>query len=281
LNNQKNYYFDPVDKEILCCHHTTEGDYITQKQYYHRHDAYEIYLYIRGNTNLLLEQACYHLESGDLIVISPSEMHRTVCQDEQVYERAFVNIKKSVLDRLSTKQTNLFSCFDSHPLGQKNLTHLSDKHMKHFIDLTDKLHQALEASDYGQDVLAVSYLSQILVFTNTMYQNSVYPATNIMPELVRDTMNYIEDHINDEITLEQLSNKFYLSGTYISRQFKKHTGITIRNYILEQRIVLAKTLLNEGKNVSEACYMSGFCDYSNFIRSFTKLVGISPGHFKK
>ncbi|WP_159413111.1 helix-turn-helix transcriptional regulator [Ruminiclostridium josui] len=57
--------------------------------------------------------------------------------------------------------------------------------------------------------------------------------------------------------------------------------MTLREYILDRRIEEAKRLLSNGENVSEACCKSGFSNYSNFIRSFTKLVGISPGKYMR
>jgi AraC-like DNA-binding protein len=65
-----------------------------------------------------------------------------------------------------------------------------------------------------------------------------------MPDLVRKTMDYIEAHLAQDITL-------------------------------------AKSYLCEGFSITEACYQSGFSDYANFIRSFTKTVGISPGRFSR
>lgn len=281
MNNQLNFTFHPVNQDILCYHPTSINELTGQNLPYHRHDAYEIYLFISGNTNMYLERLCYHLDSGDLLVINPSEMHRVVCLDSQIYERIGINIKKPVLDRLSSKQTNLLNCFDLHPFGEKNLVHLSKEQMSYFIGLADSLSQVLDSNEYGNDILADSYLSQILVFVNTLYQNSTYTSDNIMPELIHDTLAYINEHLTETITLEQLSKNFFLNGTYISRQFKIHTGLSLRSYILGQRISLAERLLKEGSNVSEACFQSGFYDYANFIRSFTKSVGISPGQYKK
>lgn len=281
MNNQLNYLFRPINTDIICYHPITELECIDKFSPYHRHDAYEIYLFISGNTNMYLEHSCYHLERGDLLVINPSEMHRSVCLDNQAYERIGINIKRVVFERMSSIQTNLLTCFDLRPLGQKNLIHLSEKQLQHFMRIADDLREVINSSEYGYDILANSYLSQLLVFINTLYKSSTYTANDIMPDLINNTMIYIKDHLTETISLEQLSEKFYLSGTYISRQFKKHTGLSIRSYILDQRIALAKMLLSDGKNVSEACYMSGFYDYANFIRSFTKLVGISPGKYKR
>ena len=102
-----------------------------------------------------------------------------------------------------------------------------------------------------------------------------------VPELVCDVKNYIFDHLTEQISLDDLSRQFYFNGKYISAMFKKYTGMTIRAYILDQRITLSKRLLREGSNVSEACYHSGFLDYTNFIRSFTRAVGMSPGKYSR
>lgn len=278
---ENNYQFLPIDKNIICFHNKTTTDCLGESLPYHRHDAYEIYLFLSGNTNTYLEQVCYHLNPGDLIVISPDEMHRSVCLDNQLYERIVINIKKSALLHLSSPRSNLLTCFESHPRGQNNLVHLSEEQLEYYTSLTNKLNQALSSNEYGQDILAISYLSEILVFINTLYQTSTYSCTNIMPELVHNTMAYIVEHLTEDITLDQLSKKFCFNGAYISHKFKQHTGLTLRSYILDQRVTLAKRLLTEGKNVSEACYMSGFMDYANFIRSFTKSVGISPGKYKQ
>jgi AraC-like DNA-binding protein len=281
LEIEVTYQLQYIHKDVIFFHNATTTDFVNQILPYHRHDAYEIYLFLSGNTNFYLERVCYHLNPGDLIVISPDEMHRCLCLDNQLYERIGINIKKLVLDRLSSPLTNLLTCFHSHSLGQNNLVHLSDKQMEYYISLGYKLNTALCSNEFGHDILANSYLSELLIFINSLYKTSTYVGLNIMPELVHNTMAYVEEHLTEDITLKQLSQKLCFNGAYISRIFKEHTGLTLRSYILEQRLTLAKRLLAQGKNVSEACYMSGFKDYANFIRSFTKFVGTSPGKYKQ
>lgn len=273
--------FNPIKQEIICYHPITDGKDVSRFLPYHRHDAYEIYCFVQGNLNYYLEHSCYHLERGDLLAICPSEMHRCISSGPQIYERIGINIKRSALERLSSTKTDLLQCFESHLIGRNSLIHFSEEQLQDFIVLADHLSRSLESNEYGQDVLADSYLSQILVFINRIYQNSQHIPQNIMPKAVHDTMTYVKDHLNEKITLEQLSKKFYLNGTYISAQFKKHTGLSLRSYILDQRIALAKVLLSTGESVSEASYRSGFTDYANFIRSFKKYVGTSPGKFRR
>lgn len=91
-----------------------------------------------------------------------------------------------------------------------------------------------------------------------------------------DILTYINQNISDPITMEQLAKEFFLSESYICRIFKSATGTTIGKYITARRISIAKAHLNEGMSVSEAFEKSGFTDYSNFFKAFTKAVGVSP-----
>ncbi|MGW9530073.1 AraC family transcriptional regulator [Paenibacillus terrae] len=280
MEQNTNYIFSPIEEELICYHKTTDTDLISPALPYHRHDAYEIYLFLGGNTYMYLEQSCYKLAPGDLMIISPSEMHRCVCIDNQLYERIGLNIKKPALERLSSHRSNLSSCFESHPFGQNNLTQLSQDQIVFYCELAEKLISCLSSEEYGQDLLAESYATQLLVFINALYQSSTYRSNNLIPELVSNTMTYIKEHLVESISSEQLEQEFHYSGKYISQQFRKHTGLTIRSYIVDQRISLAKSHLSTGKTVAEACEFSGFSDYANFIRSFKKIVGIPPGKYK-
>ncbi len=89
-------------------------------------------------------------------------------------------------------------------------------------------------------------------------------------------LSYINTHMQDDLSLDELSAHFYLSSSYICRIFKAATGTTINKYITAKRITLSKSLLSQGYSVNEACEACGFNDYSNYLKAFTKAVGISP-----
>lgn len=273
----------PIENPILCYHNISNpGDQRPINLPYHRHNAYEIFLFLSGNVNLYIEQYCYHLLPGDLFLISPEQLHRSVCLDSQPYDRIIMNMKSETLRRLSSKQTDLFTCFHTNVSEAVKHIHLSGEYISHYHELTKQLSFYLTQEEYGSDIMSDAYLTQLLVFINKHFlQHSCSDDRNIMPSLVSQVLEYIGDHLTEPLTLSRLSQQFYMSGIYISSQFKRHTGLTLRTYILDQRIALAKKLLRDGRNVSEACYQSGFSDYSNFIRSFTKLTGISPGKYSK
>lgn len=278
MSGDHDFLYDPIGRELLYLHRVTTCN---QGTFYHRHNAYEIYFFLRGNIHFYVENQCYRLSPGDLLILTPEEMHRSYNLDNSEYERITINLHKSYLNRLSTPATNLSHCFDYRPKGKSNIVHLDEKRMRQFLVYTGTLEQLLHSGAYGADVSINATISQLMMLINTVFQSTTFHADDIMPELVRNTMDYIEAHLHEDISLESLTEAFYLNGTYISRQFKKHTGLTLRSYILDRRVALAKTCLSEGMSLSEACYQSGFADYSNFIRSFTKLAGTSPGKYAR
>ncbi len=249
---------------------------------FHRHNGYEIYYFISGNINLYVEQQCYNLRPGDLVIISPEQLHRVVYLNYQVYERTIINVKHDYIESLSSESTDLLKCFKFEGIEEFKHIHLSREQQDEYVSMIKRFNELRYSGEYGNDIKANYEMSNILIFINKQFENArAVDKENVMPNLIRNVMDYIQTHLSETITLEMLANEFYLSGKYISSQFKQHTGLTLRTYILDQRISYAKKMLLGGANVSEACYRSGFSDYANFIRTFTNLVGVSPGKFAR
>ncbi|MBQ8624116.1 MAG: helix-turn-helix domain-containing protein [Oscillospiraceae bacterium] len=274
--------FDPIIHPYLCYRNRTKQTRDSLSPSYHRHDAYEIYLFLGGNIKMYIEQSCFDCEPGDMLLISPEQFHTHSCNGDCEYDRIVLNIKQDLLDKLSYEDVSLDECFRIDNINQVKRVKLTPREREEFIELFDKFQYARGHVGFGYSLLSNSYLTQILIYINRLFLSGQDDDTkNLMPELIQNVMTYIQEHLSEQITLEDLSEKFFFNGKYISRRFKKYTGLTIRTYILDQRIALAKKLLNNGCNVSEACYQSGFSDYANFIRSFTNFVGVSPGKYSK
>lgn len=275
MNNK--YNFVPLDAEIICHYKKTYG-YQTYR--YHRHNGYEVYLFLNGNIRFYREANCYSLNTGDMVIIPPGTAHRIDSLDDGYYERIVLNVKRSAFERISSEKSDLLSCFD---VSSKiiNPIHLNMEDCQKMISLSQSLSDAINSEEFGADILSDSYLAQLLLFVNQHSLGDRISKPNIMPKIVKDIMKYIDHNLAGNLSLTNLSEVFYLNPTYISQLLKKHTGFSAREYILDQRIEVAKKLLVSGNSVSETCYKAGFADYSNFIRTFTKSVGISPGKFAK
>lgn len=270
-------------KDIMCYHNVSTDLFTGPNPSYHRHDAYEFYLFIHGNTKFYVEQRCYELTSGDCMIIRPGQLHRCIVADTAPYERIGINITDDALKMLSSDSTDFYECFEQSAYREQGgIICISAYDMERYIRLTDRYLECSHSEKYGSDLLGMYYFTELLLFTLDLFRDPKdKDYDDVMPELVSDTMKYVGEHLAEGITLASVSSALNYSSNYVSLVFKRHTGLSLREYILDQKVECAKKLLAGGSSVSDACQASGFYDYSNFIRSFKKRTGVPPGHYKK
>ena len=248
---------------------------------FQRHDGYEFFLLLNGSINFFVADSVFSPVRGELFIVSPDQPHRSICRGAQPYERFVINIRKDKIKQYMTDDIDFSDCLGVDP-NQVRHIRLSSEAIDEYCAIADKLSSAVYLRKPGDDLLVNAYITEILVLISRQLEGSrESDEQGKVPELVADVKNYIFEHLTEQIALGDLSKQFYFNGKYISAIFKKYTGMTLRAYILDQRITLAKRLLREGSNVSEACYHSGFLDYTNFIRSFTRAVGMPPGKYSR
>lgn len=274
--------FEPTPYPFMIFRNKTKEAKSSPLTPYHRHDAYEVFLFLSGNRKVCIEQSCFSCQPGDMFIISPNQLHAGMCDEDCEYDRLVINIKQDFIDSLSEKGIDFSKCFEFENTSEIKHVSLSIREREALIDIYDKFEYSRSHDGYGRELLNETYIIQVLIHINRWFLcGDEEQKENLMPTLISDVMEYIHEHLTEEISLSDLERNFYFSGRHISKVFKEHTGITVRTYIIDQRIALAKKLLSEGCNVSEACGYSGFCDYANFVRSFKNYVGISPGKYAK
>ena len=99
--------------------------------------------------------------------------------------------------------------------------------------------------------------------------------------LFRSLMEYIHEHYADELSLESLSQRFFISKYYLCHQFKELTGFSVGAYLINYRIRQACVFLRDGMSVQQAGEQVGFKNNAHFIRSFGQIIGVSPGKYVK
>lgn len=242
----------------------------------HIHDCYELYYSISGGKQFLIDNRFYSIAPGDLFIINQYESHKLTQIDNSVHERIVLSVHPDYVKRLSTGETDLNYCFSNRGEQFQHKISLNKEQQKRFLYYINKI---TSAKGYAHDIVEQAAFMELMVLINTLSSaapTEVSESAYKYNHQVDDILAFINTNIGQTITVEQLAAHFYLSESYICRIFKQATGTTINKYITARRISIAKAHLNEGASVNEAFEKSGFGDYSNFFKAFTKAVGVSP-----
>jgi len=154
-----------------------------------------------------------------------------------------------------------------------------EKHIIEDIHLYQLLY-SLFVSVYSKDdsmeieiklIDVLSYLIKHYTHTTKTYDNSFHNES-----IINSSIEYIQDMIESNISLDDLASNVHLSKYHFIRVFKQHLGITPHNYIIANKIQKAKTKIIQGESLIEASINLGFSDQSHFIRNFKKIYGYTP-----
>lgn len=243
----------------------------------HIHDCYEIYYSISGGRQFLIDNKVYAINPGDVFFINHYESHYLSQVDQGIHERIVISIHPDFIKTVSTPETDLNFCFSYRESGFSHRLSLDREQQQRFIYY---IHKITSTSGFGMDVLERTAFTELLVFLNKAFyaksRSHIEDISYQYSQQVDEILDYINQNIDKPISIEHLSKLFFLSESYICRIFKSTTGTTINKYLTARRISIAKSLLAQGMSVNEVCENCGYQDYSNFLKAFTKAVGISP-----
>ena len=247
----------------------------------HIHDCYELYYSISGGRQFLIGDRCYDIRPGDVFVTNQYESHYVSQLDEGEHERIVISIWPEFLESLSSTRTDLTECFRRRAGQPSNRVHLDDDSQKRLIYYA---HKITGTTGFGADLIENAALTELMVMINAKFREKCEPVqvpAYQYSRIVMDMIEYINRHITERLTIASLAAQFYVSESYVCRVFKSETGTTVNKYLTARRISIAKNLLGSGGSVTEACEKSGFHDYVNFVRSFTRAVGLSPKRYAR
>lgn len=257
----------------------------------HHHDFYEVYFFLNGEVEYWVEGRVFRLLPGDLLLINPMELHRPIVKtDSPVYERIVLWIDKEHLKALTDNSVDLMRCFDNTAPTHTNLLRPTSADRADITTyLGDLVHESYSA-DFGAKLAAQGLFLQFMVKLNrlaaslalsfdvpaTLTDNNPEKAHPETSPLIVQVLSYINEHYGEAISLDDLSQRFFVSKYHLSHEFSKAVGTGLYRYIMLKRLLIAKQMLSEGTPPGEVYGKCGFKDYTNFFRAFKAEYGISP-----
>lgn len=184
------------------------------------------------------------------------------------------------------------SFFSGIPDALKNDTYYLKEIREDFLQMlfTALKQKGVQAHQLFCDNLSSGFFDKAPYSVNNMIawiEHVVARSSNITQVLskeqsiVEKSIRYIKLHIDQDIKREDVSNYVYLNPDYLTRIFKKETGMSITECIINERVKIAKKLLeNTDMPVSSIALRVGYTNFSHFSKMFRKHVGMNPVDFK-
>ncbi len=245
----------------------------------HVHESCEIYCVFRGDGYYITEGARHKFEHGKIFLMRPGESHKPDLIGDEPYSRMSHHFPASIVDSIDPER-RLLSPFFDRPLGECNVYDRSVVAPTGIYDMFTRLHEKKEdeyATELNTTVILLSILSEI----KKLFDAKLYLTSTSASESTRAVIEYINNNLNGNLSVEQICEKFFLSRAQLNRNFRQSTGSSVWDYIVTKRLMLAKTYISEGMHAVEAANASGFNDYSAFYRAYLKKYGHTPSGMRK
>ena len=273
-------------------------DLVAKEIEYHYHDFDKILVFFKGNIEYTIEGKVYTLIPNDIVLVPQGDSHKVEpllkeLYDEHIgnavskienkgaeYVRLVIYLSPRFLMQFEENGMNLRNCFLQAKDKYSHVVRESVKGEKLLLDLATQLKQSVlqkDAEALGSLFQKTILLQFMILLNREIKKESIhFVDTSRCNKKVVDIIQYINSQLTDEISIDRLSERFYISKYHMMRQFKAETGYTIGNYINQKRLLMARELLRQGEAVTKVYLDVGFKDYSTFVRAYKQLFGEIP-----
>ena len=235
----------------------------------HFHEHYVIGFVENGKRCLFCKDQKYNIKKGDIILFNPGDNHACVQSNHETFDYRGFNISKSIMLDLAEEITGKREL----PRFSKNVIY-NDEISCYLQPLNEMIMNG--TSDLEKEESLLFLLSALIQNYGQSFENCISEC----PKEIEKACEFIRQHFNERIYLDQLCHHTGLSKSTLLRAFTKSKGITPYRYLETIRINKAKTLLENGVQPIEAAIQTGFSDQSHFTNYFNRFIGLSPGVYR-
>lgn len=274
-------YHDSKNKDFHIAHSKRPNTYLMNVNHYH--PQYEIYYLMSGDRNYFIQNRIYKIEKGDLVLINSNLLHKTVCGSSDYHERMLIEFDISFLNSFLVpgQIPPLLAVFHDN----RNLLRLKEPERKLLESCFFKIIR--ESRDHGieNNISLKIYFIELLNLINGFAAGSEkveYEHPSQLHKKVSEIVAYMNQNFTEDINLETVAARYFISSAHLSRIFKKATGFTFIEYLTDLRIHEAQRLLSETSlRLSEIAARVGYQNHTHFGRMFKLITGNSPRDYRK
>ena len=243
---------------------------------FHYHEFHKLVFLLSGSGSYNVEGRHYQLVSGDIVLVGSRSVHKPQFEPGITYERVILYISPELLRAGSTSDYSLEALFSGE---RGHVLRSGDGFRRKMLSLAAELEAEMASAEPGASILARCVLFEMLVQIGremTMRVAALPGPSSPKDEKISEILRYIDSNLAEDLSIDELASRFYISKYHMMRRFREETGSSIHTYLSDKRLLLARDLINEGVSATDACFRSGFRSYSAFSRAYGKLFGVTP-----
>ncbi len=251
---------------------------------FHYHDFNKIIIFLSGDVTYLIEGKSYKLKPWDILLVGRNDIHMPIISPDLSYERIVLWLNPIFLEEHNKNNCSLLNCFSLAAERKLNLIRTNKMDILSLRQILAALEEAVKDTAFGSEILKNALFIQLMVIINRLFL--AMETDQKLEDITYDpriekVLSYINNSLDQELSIEFLAKEFYLNKYYLMHLFKQETGYTLYGYIQMKRIMKAADLIKEGMQAGEVCSLCGFGDYSAFVRAFKKEFRLSPKQYYK
>ena len=247
---------------------------------YHFHEFDKLVILISGRVDYLVEDRSYPLEPWTVLLVRHHTIHKAVIDRTEPYERIILYLDRRYFERVMPG-AGLLECFDEADRRGRHLLRASGDQLRELKEAVAAYEKAAADTRFGSEAMCETLIIQLLIHISRLSEAEPARPERIADPKIQQVLSYINEHFREELTVEALADRVYMSRYHFMRYFKAQTGTTVHAYVRQKRLMHAARLIREGVSAVKAAEFSGFNDYSAFHRAFKASFGISPGKIMK
>lgn len=255
-----------------------------QKLDYHYHEFDKLILLLNGRVTYVVEGVTYFLQPWDILLVQHNMIHRPIIDPAEPYERVVVWLGRDWLTSRSDPGEALDTCFHTARDRGFHLLRVDGNRRLQYMQTIQQLEESLCSREFGAGRLSDTLCQQLLIAVNRDLLRSRTAAEaqdsyRVDPKM-EEILKYIAQHLEEDLSVDALAKRFFLSRYYLMHRFKAVTGYSVHQYISQKRLLRAGELIREGVPVMKAAEQAGFSEYSTFLRAFQNTFHMSPREFR-
>lgn len=235
------------------------------------HDFYELVYVVRGKAGILAGDRIYVLEQGQCVLHPPLEFHRVWSEDATSPELIIFSFRTEQMPH------GIGGRYFMSPSLRVMIEEWMEENMRVFSHEDIFVTRILDPTGARRQLSRLELLLAELFSADPDLKRLDSGSAGIYTEIVRT----MKEHLNQTLTIDQLSNLCHMSKSNLKRIFARYSGMGVISYFNRMKINRACELLLQGESVGNTAHQLGFSDQNYFSTVFRRTTGLSPSFYAK